>query len=58
MVNHQIWLNWCYNLGFFYKMDALIKIIKVFLLIKNLHSKGLEKRIRYMGVKKGHYFIF
>ncbi len=30
----------------FYKMDVLIRTTTIILLIKNLHSKGLE---RYMG---------
>ncbi len=32
-------------------MDVLIKIIKLILLITNLHSKGLERNIRDVGAK-------
>jgi hypothetical protein len=33
-------------------MDALIRTIKLILLIKNLHSKGLERSIGDVGAKK------
>jgi hypothetical protein len=36
-------------------MDALIRIIKLILLITTLHSKGLERSIGYVSPKKGHY---
>ncbi len=36
----------------FFKKDALIRIIKLILLFKNLHCKGLEKSIGNVGVKK------
>jgi hypothetical protein len=39
-------------------MDALIKTIKLILLITNLHSKGLEISIGDMGAKKRHYSMF
>jgi hypothetical protein len=51
MINHQILWNWCQNLVFFHKTNVLIKIIKLILLITNLHSKGLERNIRDVGAK-------
>jgi hypothetical protein len=39
-------------------MDAIIKIIKLIFKITNLHSKGLERSIKDMGAKKGHYVMF
>jgi hypothetical protein len=39
-------------------MDALIRTIKLILLIKILHSKGLEINVGNAGVKEGHNFIF
>jgi hypothetical protein len=36
---------------FFHKTDALIMIMKLILLIKNLHSKGLERNIGNEGAK-------
>jgi len=36
----------------------LIKTIKLILLIKKLHSKGLERNIQDMGKKKRHYLMF
>jgi hypothetical protein len=38
-------------LDFFIKIDVLIRIIKLILLITNLHSKGLERNIKDMGAK-------
>jgi len=38
-------------------MDVLIKTIKI-LLIKILHSKGLERSVGDVGAKKGHDLIF
>jgi hypothetical protein len=40
------------------KRVALIKTIKLILLIKKLHSKGLERSVGDMGAKKGHYLMF
>jgi hypothetical protein len=37
---------------------VLIKTIKLNFLIENLHFKGLERNIKDMGAKKGHYFRF
>jgi hypothetical protein len=37
-------------------MDVLIKTTKLILLIKNLHSKGLERSIRDVGVKNRTIF--
>jgi hypothetical protein len=39
-------------------MDVLIIGIKLILLIKNLHSKGLEINVGDTGAKKGHNSIF
>jgi hypothetical protein len=39
-------------------MNALIWTIKLILLIKNLHSRGLERNIRDMGGKIGHNLMF
>jgi hypothetical protein len=36
---------------FFHKKGALINIIKLFLLITNLHSKGLGENIKEVGAK-------
>jgi hypothetical protein len=36
----------------FSKKNALIRIIKLILLIKNLHCKGLERSIGDVGAKK------
>jgi hypothetical protein len=41
---------------FFHKKDALIRTIKLNFLITNLYSKGFEKYIRVMGVKKRTLF--
>jgi hypothetical protein len=37
-------------------MNTLIRIIKLILLITNLHSKGLERNIRDMGAKNKTLF--
>jgi hypothetical protein len=37
---------------FFHKTDVLTMIIKLILLITNLHSKGLERNIKDGGAKK------
>jgi hypothetical protein len=39
-------------------MDALIRTIKLSLLITNLHSKGLERNIGDMGVKNMTFNFF
>jgi hypothetical protein len=39
-------------------MDVLIKTIKLILLIKILHSKGLGRSVGDAGAKKGHDLIF
>jgi len=43
-------------LDFFHKTDALIRIIKLILLIKNLNHKGLERSIGDVGAKKKTLF--
>jgi hypothetical protein len=43
-------------LDFFIKIDVLIRIIKLILLITNLHSKGLERNIKDMGAKNRTLF--
>jgi len=43
---------------FFHKIDALIRTIKLILLITNLHSKGLEKNIEDVGEKNRTLFDF
>jgi hypothetical protein len=40
----------------FSKKDALIRTIKLILLITNLHSKGLERSIRGIGAKNKTLF--
>jgi hypothetical protein len=39
-------------------MDALIRTIKLSLLITNLHSQGLERSIGNMGVKNKTLLLF
>jgi hypothetical protein len=39
-------------------MDALIRTIKLSLLITNLHSQGLERSIGNMGVKNKTLLFF
>jgi hypothetical protein len=46
------------DLGFFHKIDVLIKTIKLILLIINLHFKGLERSIGDMGAKNKTLFDF
>jgi hypothetical protein len=46
------------KLDFFHKSNALIRIIKLIFKITNTHSKGLERNIRDVAAKKGHYLMF
>jgi hypothetical protein len=40
------------------KEVTLIRIMKLILLISKSYSKGLERNIRHVGVKKGKLFDF
>ncbi len=42
----------------FQKSNVLIMTIKLLVLIKNLHSKGLERSIKDMGAKKWYFKMF
>jgi len=45
-------------LNYFHKKVALIRIIKVILLITKLHFKGLKRNIGDMCAKKRYYLMF
>jgi hypothetical protein len=56
-INHQI-VKLMLEFLFFHKIDTLIRTIKLILLIKKLHSKGLKRSIKDVGAKKRTLFDF